>query len=53
MAGDEDRKTAAYKRVLETFKIQKLLRGQDVFVIQPPGSGKLVSTQFVLSCVAV
>ena len=46
MAGDESRKAAAYKRVLETFKIQnmrdsqvealeKLLRGQGVFVIQP------------------
>lgn len=51
MAGDEQRRATAYKKVLETFKIEymresqvqaleNLLKGQDVFVIQRTGSGK-------------
>ncbi len=51
MAADQEKQNAAYKLVLETFKIEsmkdyqikaleKLLGGQDVFVIQPTGSGK-------------
>jgi ATP-dependent DNA helicase RecQ len=51
MADQKERKATAFNRVLKTFKIEylkeyqvealeKLLKGQDVFVIQPTGSGK-------------
>ena len=51
MAGNDEKRASAFKRVLETFRIEpmkesqkealeNLLMGQDVFVIQPTGSGK-------------
>ena len=51
MADDVDKMNLAFERVLECFKLQNLkdsqrealqnvVKGQDVFVIQPTGSGK-------------
>ena len=51
MADDVDKMNLAFERVLECFKLQNLkdsqrealqnlIKGQDVFVIQPTGSGK-------------
>ena len=52
MADDVDKIYLAFERVLESFKLQNLkdsqrealqnlVKGQDVFIIQPMGSGKL------------
>ena len=58
MATNQEKKNAAYKLLLETFKIvsmkdyqievlEKLLGSQDVFIIQPTGSGKSLIYQTV------
>ena len=42
MADDVEKMDLAFERVLDSFKLQNLnlVKGQDVFIIKPTGSGK-------------
>ena len=55
MADDVEKMDLAFERVLDSFKLQNLnlVKGQDVFIIKPTGSGKSLRHRHALTCPAV